>query len=193
MAENIKIVAGSYTGQLLIATQQIAASCFMKSVVYVCSHSPEGAMGVMVNRAISNFSSEELLKQLKLDIPEKDFNFPVYYGGPVESGTGFVLHSSDYQSHNSLHTQKGLSLTSNLEILEDIAQGKGPEKMRICLGYSGWSAGQLDNEIKHNHWFSIPRDDDLIFSDVSDNDLWQQACESIGVNSSNFSQEVGNA
>ena len=189
-SEDIK--AGYLEGQLLVATPQIRLSCFEKSVIYLCVHNSDGAMGIIVNQAIFNIQSSELLRYLDIDIPFDKFKSPVYFGGPVEPGKGFILHNHDYKPENTLTTKNGLSVTSNIDILEDIAVDKGPKDSLIALGYAGWSANQLEMEIEANGWFTVPLNKELVFG-VDNASKWKKACKSVGVNPYMIAAKAGHA
>lgn len=183
---------GYLEGQLLIATTLITESCFNRAVLYLCSHSEDGAMGVIINHVLNDVVYSEVLKQLKIapikDLPE----FPVYLGGPVESSRGLVVHSADYSHADTIKLSDVIALTSNLQILRDIAKGNGPSKHLLTLGYSGWSAGQLEAEIEANSWISVPADPALIF-DSDDAHKWEKAAGSLGIDMFKLSGDVGHA
>ena len=142
---------GSYvTGQLLIAMPGMRDERFAKSVIYMCAHTEEGAMGLVLNQRLNSLTFAELISQLELDEKHFSKDVPVHFGGPVESGRGFVLHTSDYQQDATLEVVNGVALTATVDILKAIAQGKGPQKSLLALGYAGWGPGQLDMEIRAN-------------------------------------------
>ena len=191
---------GYLDGQFLIAMPTLNEGPFARSVVYVCAHSAEGAMGIAINQPAKQITFRDLLVQLDI-IPEgPEIRLPgpagrmqVHRGGPVESGRGFVLHSSDYYAENStLPIDEHISLTTTLEILKAIASGSGPEKALLALGYSGWSAGQLDNEILENGWLHCPAKPDLIF-DLDLDGKYERVLSLLGVEVSRLSGEAGHA
>jgi putative transcriptional regulator len=184
-------------GQLLIAMPIMTDKRFARSVIYMCAHSAEGAMGLIVNQRAPHISFRELLSQLSIgangegdaEVLDRD----VHVGGPVETGRGFVLHSSDYYSADStLPIDAGVSLTATVDILKAIAGGKGPNRAILALGYAGWRPGQLESEIAANGWLHCPADLDLVF----DPDLEQKygrALSKIGIDPSHLVSEAGHA
>jgi putative transcriptional regulator len=191
---------GYMDGQLLIAMPSIVEGPFARTVVYVCAHSADGAMGITINKPAPQISFRDLLVQLDI-IPDTDAielphfveDMRVQRGGPVETGRGFVLHSSDYFIENStLPIDERVSLTATLEILKAIANGSGPESAMLALGYAGWSPGQLDSEIQANGWLHCPAEPGLIF----DRDLdskYSRALKLIGIDLAMLSEEAGHA
>ena len=184
---------GSYvTGQLLIAMPGMRDERFAKSVIYMCAHSEEGAMGLMLNQRLDSLTFAELISQLELDEKHLSRDVPVYFGGPVESGRGFVLHTSDYQQDATLEVVNGVALTATVEILKAIAQGKGPQKSLLALGYAGWGPGQLDMEIRANGWLQVPSDSEIIF-DIEPDTKWERAIQRLGIDPRMLSDDVGHA
>jgi len=174
------IATGYLTGQLLVAMPQMGDPRFERSVIYLCAHTAEGAMGLVVNRALEDIRLPDLLRQLGIpDLGHSDA-IAVHIGGPVETGQGFILHSSDYVQDSTLMVGGGVGLTATLDILKDIARGAGPHHSLLALGYAGWGAGQLESEIQANGWLTVPADERLLF----DHDLetkWERALAKIGV------------
>ena len=184
---------GSYvTGQLLIAMPGMRDERFAKSVIYMCAHSEEGAMGLVLNQRLDSLTFAELISQLELDEKHLSRDVPVHFGGPVESGRGFVLHTSDYQQDATLEVVNGVALTATVEILKAIAQGKGPQKSLLALGYAGWGPGQLDMEIRANGWLQVPSDSEIIF-DIEPDTKWEQAIQRLGIDPRMLSDDVGHA
>ena len=184
---------GSYvTGQLLIAMPGMRDERFAKSVIYMCAHSEEGAMGLVLNRRLDSLTFAELISQLELDEKHLSKDVPVHFGGPVESGRGFVLHTSDYQQDATLEVVNGVALTATVEILKAIAQGKGPQKSLLALGYAGWGPGQLDMEIRANGWLQVPSDSEIIF-DIEPDTKWERAIQRLGIDPRMLSDDVGHA
>ena len=184
---------GSYvTGQLLIAMPGMRDERFAKSVIYMCAHSEEGAMGLVLNQRLDSLTFAELISQLELDEKHLSKDVPVHFGGPVESGRGFVLHTSDYQQDATLEVVNGVALTASVEILKAIAQGKGPQKSLLALGYAGWGPGQLDMEIRANGWLQVPSDSEIIF-DIEPDTKWERAIERLGIDPRMLSDDVGHA
>jgi len=184
--------SGYLTGQLLIAMPQMNDPRFERTVIYICAHTADGAMGLVVNREIEALTFPDLLNQLSIDAEVVDDKIQVLFGGPVETGRGFVLHSSDYVQNATMLVDKRVGLTATMEVLKDIASGNGPKLNILALGYAGWGPGQLDAEIHANGWLSVPADDGLLFDPDLDN-KWERALAKIGVDFSMLSGEAGHA
>ena len=184
---------GSYvTGQLLIAMPGMRDERFARSVIYMCAHTEEGAMGLVLNQRLDSLTFAELISQLELDEEHLSKDVPVHFGGPVESGRGFVLHTSDYHQDATLDVVDGVALTATVDILKAIAQGKGPHKSLLALGYAGWGPGQLDMEIKANGWLQVPSDSEIIF-DIEPDTKWDRAIQRLGIDPHMLSDEAGHA
>ncbi len=191
---------GYLDGQLLIAMPVMDDPRFERSVIYLCAHSSEGAMGIIVNRPAGSIDFPGLLVQLdiikkseQIKLPENAESMKVLKGGPVETGRGFVLHSSDFFIEDAtLRIDDGICLTATVDILKAIAKGAGPKHAILALGYAGWAAGQLENEIQHNVWLHCDADADLIFGgDVEEKYL--RALAKIGINPGMLSSDAGHA
>lgn len=156
--------SGYIGGQLLVATPAMPDPRFKHTVIYMCLHSEDGALGLVLNKALASPTPAELFQQLEIDPPtESDLRFTIW-GGPVAPERGFVLHSLDYKRDDTATVGgERLGLTASLEILRDMARGAGPAKAILALGHSGWGPGQLDRELQDNGWFVVPADDALIF------------------------------
>jgi len=185
---------GYLTGQLLIAMPQMTDPRFEHSVVFMCAHSAEGAMGLVVNKLVSSLSFTDLLHQMELEISatELDRRIQVHFGGPVEAARGFVLHTPDYASDATMHVDDRFAMTATVDVLRSIAQGAGPKKAMLALGYAGWAAGQLDSEIQNNGWLHVAADHELVFGREHD-DKWHRAVAKVGVDLSLLSSESGHA
>ncbi|GGF44520.1 UPF0301 protein [Azorhizobium oxalatiphilum] len=187
-------------GQLLIAMPSMRDERFSRALVYLCAHSAEGAMGIVVNQPASHIDFGELLVQLdvlpasdRILLPPRAGNVKVLKGGPVETGRGFVLHSSDYFIENStLPIDNGICLTASLDILKAIAVGGGPASAVLALGYAGWAPGQLENEIQANGWLHCPADPELVFGAVVEA-KYDLALRKLGVHPGMLSSEAGHA
>lgn len=187
-------------GQLLIAMPGMADPRFDRAVIYLCAHSEDGAMGIILNQLVSNISFPDLLQQLKIIPDDRQIRLPVdvdampvHRGGPVETGRGFVLHSPDYFIENStLPIQENVCLTATIEILKAIVDGDGPENALLALGYAGWSPGQLESEIQANGWLNCPADPGLIFATDLDT-MYDRALRKIGIEPGMLSSEAGHA
>ena len=191
---------GYLDGQMLIAMPAMNDERFTRSVIYVCAHSSEGAMGIVVNHPAKNVTFPELLVQLevipaadRIQLPPGAETLKVLKGGPVETGRGFVLHSADYFIENStLPIDDGICLTATLDILKAIAKGDGPSSAILALGYAGWAPGQLEHEIQENGWLHCAADPELIFG--SDIDAkYDKALRKIGIDLGMLSSESGHA
>jgi putative transcriptional regulator len=160
----------SLKGKLLISMPGMSDTTFNESVVFLCAHSQEGAMGLIINKPMPGLNFMELADHLDMrktsqDVMQRLEQMPILMGGPVESHRGFVLHSGDHaQGDGSLDVIPGFKLTATLDILQDMANGNGPQQRVLALGYSGWSPGQLENEMLHNGWLHCDADADIIFA-----------------------------
>ena len=180
------------TGQILISMPNMLDERFYKTVIYICTHSKEGSMGIIINKKIDNDNYPSLLEQLGIDKSLNDKKIFIRYGGPVETGRGLVLHTDDVIQKGSLPIDKGIVLTSTAEIFDDIAKGKGPKTSILAIGYVGWGAGQLEYEIKQNSWVTLPVDSNFVFDDQVSN-KWNEAYEMIGFDPASLSHFSGNA
>jgi len=183
---------GYLSGQLLIAMPGMPDPRFAKTVIYVCAHNDEGAMGLVVNRPLDTLAFPDLLEQLGIESSKVHDQIRVLAGGPVEAGRGFVLHSCDYFQEATMRVNADVGLTATIDILRAIAVGNGPQKSLLALGYAGWGAGQLDVEIKENGWLNVESDNKLLFEDDLDV-RWQHAMEKIGIDPRMLSDEAGHA
>ena len=183
---------GYLKGQLLVAMPQMLDERFAKTVIYLCAHTEDGAMGLVVNKLLENIDFPDLLEQLDLSSTGGGQDIRVHFGGPVESGRGFVLHSSDYVQDATMVIDDSVALTATTDILRDIADGGGPENSLLALGYAGWGPGQLDSEIQANGWLSVPSDQALIFGNDPES-IWQGALAKIGIDVSMLSGDAGHA
>lgn len=180
------------TGQLLVAMPAMSDPRFEKSVIYICAHNEEGAMGLVVNKLIESLTFPELLQQLGIDTGALADEIRVHFGGPVETTRGFVLHSADYMQDGSLHVNEDVALTATIDILKQIAGGQGPRRSLLALGYAGWGPGQLDSEIQANGWLNVDPDETLLFGDDLDA-KWQKAIAKLGFDPSSLSGQAGHA
>lgn len=182
----------SLRGQLLVAMPQLNDPRFAHSVVCLCGHDENGAMGLMVNKTIDSFNFTDLAEQLNIKTNEALAPIPIHYGGPVDMARGFVMHTSDYDHSTSIVLSSHISLTASLEVLELIARDEGPQHKIIALGYAGWDANQLEQEIQDNAWLVVEPDVDLLYG-TETNDLWRKAMKKIGVDPQFLSSEAGHA
>jgi len=180
-------------GKLLIAMPGMTDERFAQTVIYVCAHSAKGAMGLVINKPIPGLSFSELMKQLEITIQSELRDFPILYGGPVETGRGFVLHSDDYESTDStLPVSEDISLTASVDILRAIAEGRGPKRAIFALGYAGWGPGQVESEFQSNGWLHCEADTALIFS-IEPEVKWRAALARLGVDPTGLSATTGRA
>lgn len=183
-----------FVGQLLVAMPQMQDPRFRESVIFLCGHDEKGAMGIMLNKLVESVSTKELFEQLGLHKSDKNKtpSLHVHYGGPVEIGRGFVLHSSDYVGENSVEITEDISLSASTNILQDLVQGQGPDHILLALGYAGWSSGQLEDEIMQNGWLLLPADASTIFDDKPTT-LWRRTLQKNGVDPEHLSAHLGHA
>lgn len=180
-------------GKLLIAMPGMGDPRFDKAVVFMCAHSAEGAMGLMINKPAERLKFDDLMTQLGIDWDGELASPSVHHGGPVEHGRGFVLHSRDYDSEgSSMKIGDDFGMTATLDILTDIALGKGPKRALLALGYTGWAPGQLEAELQDNGWLIADVDKELVFK-ANDAEKWQGALSIIGIDPRMLSAEGGRA
>ncbi len=180
-------------GKLLIAMPEMGDPRFAYSVVFLCAYSEEGAMGLIVNKPTDELRLGDLLEQLSIKEGDEARDLPVHFGGPVEHGRGFVLH--DYGYHSAISTMdvdEQFAMTATLDILEDFADGRGPSRAILALGYAGWGPGQLESEIGQNAWLTVEADSELVFN-MPDAEKWEGALKKLGVNALTLSASGGRA
>lgn len=181
-----------FRDRLLVATPALQADAFFKSVVYICAHSKAGAMGLIVNQKLPAVDFKDLLAQLSLPLSELKVKPAVHFGGPVETGRGFVLHTTDFLREDTVRINPRIGITGTVDILRAITNGTGPHNSIFALGYAGWGPGQLEAEMRTNAWLTLPADDDIIFN----HDLagkWDRALLKMGITPYNLSAEMGRA
>jgi putative transcriptional regulator len=180
------------TNHFLIAMPGLADPNFFHTVTYICEHSEDGAMGLVINRPMG-LQLSDIFEQLEIDITDsRVINQPVYLGGPVQGDRGFVLHESSTQWESTLRVTDEISVTTSLDILHAIAHGSGPANTLVTLGYAGWGAGQLEAEIAQNAWLSGPAKSEIIFKRAN-HERWQAAADLLGVDLNLLSSETGHA
>ena len=184
--------SGYMTGQMLVAVPQIADSNFERAVIYICGHDENGAMGLILNKYIQELTLKSLLEQLGLSSEKLGFDEPVHFGGPMDNGRGFVLHTDDYVHPATVHLSNHFAMTATLDVLQSIANGEGPKQALVAMGYAGWSAGQLDEELGENVWLRIDPDFDLIFNSPADR-KWELGMEKIGIDIATLDPNIGQA
>jgi putative transcriptional regulator len=180
------------TNHFLIAMPGLMDPNFFHTVTYICEHSADGAMGLVINRPMG-LQLADIFEQLEIKITDNNvMQQPVYLGGPVQGDRGFVLHDSDSQWESTLRITDEISVTTSLDILHAIAHGEGPTNTLVTLGYAGWGAGQLEEEMAQNAWLSGPAKRDIIFQRASQ-ERWQAAADLLGVDLNLLSSDAGHA
>ncbi len=179
-------------GQLLIAMPGMMDPRFEHTVIYVCAHSEEGAMGLVVNKLVDHITFPDLLEQLGIDSGVGDDRIQVHFGGPVEESRGFVLHSVDYLQDSSMPVDEHMALTASIDVLKAISLGNGPRHCLLALGYAGWAPGQLDSEIQANGWLHLESDNELVFGADQDT-KWSRAVAKLGIDLTLLSSSAGHA
>jgi putative transcriptional regulator len=179
------------SGQLLLAMPGIGDPRFERAVIAVCSHDDQGALGIGLGRTIPRLGLHTLLGQLDID-PGVAPDVPVHLGGPVEPQRGFVLHGPDWGGEGTIHVGRRWALSGTLDVLRAIAEGRGPSRWLVALGYAGWGEGQLDAEMTRHGWFVTPGNDDIVFDGAVDT-RWAAAFASAGIDTRLLAAEAGNA
>ena len=184
----------SLQGQFLLAMPSMGDPRFLRSVVYMVAHDSDGAMGFIINKCAEGLSLGDILKDMPETVAKTGLvNLPVYVGGPVQNDRGFVLHTSDYEkTHNTLSQELPIALTQSADVLVDAAHGRGPEKMRLFLGYAGWGPGQIEGELQDNAWLVCDANIAEIFTSQSD-DLYEKCVAAMGIDLALLSNEGGEA
>ncbi|WP_172326857.1 YqgE/AlgH family protein [Mangrovicoccus sp. HB161399] len=181
------------SGKVLIAMPGMGDPRFEKTVIFLCAHSPDGAMGLIFNKPASDVSFSELLERLEITPVAGAASPAIFVGGPVEHARGFVLHTADYSAENTtLKVDDHFGMTATVDVLEDIARGFGPNSALLALGYSGWGPGQLEDEIAENGWLVCDADDALVFG-TDPESKWQAALSRLGVDPFTLSADAGHA
>ncbi len=192
--------SGFLDGQLLIAMPGMGDTRFGHSVIYMCAHSEQGAMGIIINKTAPMMRFGDLISQLDLapgdeamEPPPELMEMPVLFGGPVEQGRGFVLHTTDYfTADSSLPVAENIALTATIDILRAMAKGEGPQRAVLALGYAGWAPGQLENEIQHNGWLTCAADEELLFG-LDYEKRYAAALKKLRIDPGMLSSEAGHA
>ena len=180
------------TDHFLIAMPAMADPYFSKSLTYICEHNDQGALGVVINRPI-DMTLMALFERLSLTLGDKErADAPVYFGGPVQTDRGFVLHEPAGEWQSTLKVRGAIGLTTSKDILEAVGRGEGPQRMLVTLGYAGWSAGQLEHELSQNAWLTVAAKDRIIF-DLPAGERLPAALELLGVDFASLSEDAGHA
>ncbi len=179
-------------GQLLIATPAITDERFFKSVIFICSHDKNHAMGLVLNKVNKDVNFKIFCELMSIKTSEKVFDHNIRIGGPMDTNRGFVLHSSDHLLPDTKVINNSFGMSSSIDIIKEIANGNGPKLSIITIGYSGWYSGQLEKELKENSWFTLPATPELVFnSDLSN--VWENSLNSLGIKPNLISNNIGNA
>lgn len=183
-------------GQLLLAMPSIGDPRFDKAAIYVCAHDEKGAMGIVINNVMQGLEFGSLLKDLEIEsnitLPQRLQHLPVLCGGPVETARGFLIHSDDFKQPDTIEVQPDICVTGTLDALDALSDDNAPEHMIFALGYAGWTAGQLEAELKQNAWLTLPATPSLVFSEKTGH-IWDKALEVIGISPAQLSAISGNA
>lgn len=171
---------GSIAGQLLVATPRMSDPRFSETVIYMVDHNAKGAMGLVVNRSLGEGQLKALLEGFGIESEKATGTVRLHYGGPVEAGRGFVLHSTDYTGPDTKVVNGQIAVSTGLDVLEAVGAGEGPREARFILGYAGWGPGQLESEMAREDWLTAPADSSLIFSGDLDA-VWEKALASSGL------------
>ena len=182
----------SLQGQLLLASPHIGDERFERTVILMCHHNPESAMGLVINRQATQLNLGDLYEKLDIGAPRFCATNPVHIGGPVDGNRGFVLHSQDHMLPDSRSITHDIGLTASIDILRDITEGVGPLQSIVSLGCAGWGAGQLDREMSENAWLNLPASAELVF-DHDRHTLWQHGMATLGINPAFLAGGAGNA
>lgn len=181
------------TGKVLIAMPAMGDARFARAVVFICAHSADGAMGLIINKPVADLSLRGLLEQVGITVAAGISDRPVYFGGPVEHARGFVLHSGEYQSRiTTLSVTELFGMTATVDVLEDMGAGHGPARAMVALGYAGWGPGQLEGELAQNGWLTVDATLDLVFG-TPDGGKWEAALRRLGVDALALSSSAGRA
>lgn len=183
---------GWLTGHLLVATPQVKSDVFAQSVIYMFMHDDRGAMGVIINKPLDMVDRAALFKHLGIEYTPHVDDMEVYHGGPVDEYRGYILHSPDFQTADTLVSESGIAVSVSAAVLQAVAQGHGPRDKMLMIGCAGWAGGQLEAEIEANSWITVPATPELVFS-TDDEAKWALAAKSLGVDMVRFSSMVGHA
>ena len=188
----LQIDLNNLGGQILLATPSMHQSIFKDAVIFLCSHSEEGAMGIIINKPLQALSFSSICKNLKIE-DQGSLDLPILFGGPVEKNSGVVLHSKDYKTEEkTIECTSTLSMTASFSILSDLAKGLGPTNALLALGYAGWAPGQLESELASNCWMFGKLDDKEIFNKNFEK-KWSNSLKNSGVEPSKISSNFGSA
>jgi len=182
----------SLKSQFLIAMPELADPAFFHTVSVVCEHSPQGAMAIIVNRLHPELTVKIICEKLKMDYSQKASQIPVYMGGPVDPGQIFIIHNKPFNWKSTFPLSPSIAVTNSIDVLKQIALGKGPSKYLIAIGCAAWSSGQLEMEIMKNVWLNAPLSENILFNEQVE-ERWELANNSLGVNPGFLSNTIGHA
>ncbi len=185
-------LSGYLTGQFLLAMPHMQDPRYEKAVIYICGHDTNGAMGIVVNKYLGDLTLKGLLEYLNLPQDSIRRDLPIYFGGPVDTGRGFVLHSDDFRQAGTVEFGHHISLTATLDVLQSIAEGDGPKDCLLAMGYVGWGPGQLDTELHSNRWLQVEADPETLFH-IAIEKKWEKAIAKLGVSPEALSEDFGQA
>lgn len=185
-------LSGYLTGQFLLAMPHMQDPRFEKAVIYICGHDANGAMGLVVNKYLGDLTLKGLLEYLTIPQDSIKRDLPIFFGGPVDTGRGFVLHSDDFTHMGTVPLGHHIALTATVDVLQSIAEGDGPKECLLAMGYVGWGPGQLDAELHSNRWLQIEGDATILFQ-VEIEKKWEKAIAKLGVTPEALSEEFGQA
>lgn len=181
-----------FQGQILVSLPGMVDPRFHKALIMICGHDENGAMGIVINKVIENVHLKDIIDQMDLTSIKHIPKQAIHYGGPVEIGRGFVLHTSDCMQGSSVSITDDIALTASTNLIQDVVQEKGPDHLLIALGYAGWSGGQLEEEIMQNAWLTVPAESKLVF-DRDPDTLWERTLKGMGIDPSHLSFHSGRA
>lgn len=184
-------IIDTLTGSFLLSTPQMPDPRFAEQVIYICSHSHEGAIGIAINKPNLSVTLREVLASNSYPVPDA-LDAPVYTGGPVEPNTAFILYGSEYHTDQHVEVSSTVYMTRDTKVLEDIGNDRGPERFLFAVGYAGWGPGQLEEELVREGWLTVPAEDTIIF-DVPDEEKWHRAAALYGIDISIYQDCIGNA
>jgi len=185
-------LSGYVAGQFLLAMPHMQDLRYEKAVIYICGHDTNGAMGLVVNKHLGDLTLKGLLEYLNLPKESINRDLPIYFGGPVDTGRGFVLHSDDFTHPGTVPLGNHIALTATVDVLQSIAEGDGPKDCLLAMGYVGWGPGQLDSELHSNRWLQVEADPDTLFH-IPIEQRWEKAIAKLGVTPESLSEEFGQA
>ena len=195
MTEKIELkqdLSGYITGQFLLAVPYMQDPRLERTVIYICGHDTNGAMGLVVNKYLGDLTLRGLLEYLNLPRESIIQDLPIHFGGPVDTGRGFVLHSDDFTHPGTVFLGNHIALTATIDVLQSIAEGKGPKDCLLAMGYMGWGPGQLDSELHSNRWLQMEADSEILFRTPIEK-KWDLSMSKLGVTPETLSEEVGQA